>query len=71
MAHLGGNVVPRELYFPDALTDAVSGGPRTANVHRDRDEGDSITRRRKRSTLKLVRGGAAYRGSIAMGVQRT
>ena len=74
MVHLGGNVVHTgQLYFPDALTDAVY--QRTPYSQRPdrttRNAADSIYRNGgKRSTLKLVRSGAAYRGSIAMGVQR-
>ena len=74
MVHLGGNVVHTgQLYFPDALTDAVY--QRTPYSQRPdrttRNAADSIYRNGgKRSTLKLVRSGAAYTGSIAMGVQR-
>ena len=74
MVHLGGNVVHTgQLYFPDAMTDAVY--QRTPYSQRPdrttRNAADSIYRNGgKRSTLKLVRSGAAYRGSIAMGVQR-
>ena len=75
MVHLGGNVVHTgQLYFPDALTDAVY--QRTPYSQRPdrttRKTADSIYRNGgKRSTLKLVRSGAAYTGSITMGVQRS
>ena len=75
MVHLGGNVVHTgQLYFPDALTDAVY--QRTPYSQRPdrttRNAADSIYRNGgKRSTLKLVRSGAAYMGSITMGVQRS
>jgi hypothetical protein len=75
MVHLGGNVVHTgQLYFPDAITDAVyrrspySGRPGRTT----RNAADSIYRNGgKRSTLKLVRTGSAYVGSITMGVQRS
>jgi hypothetical protein len=73
--HLGGNVVHTgQLYFPDALTDAVyRRSPYNRRPSRSpRNAGDSIYRNGgKRSTLKLVRRGAAYAGSITMGVQRS
>jgi protocatechuate 3,4-dioxygenase beta subunit len=75
MAHLGGNVVHTgQLYFPDALTDAVyRRSPYDRRPNRSpRNDGDSIYRNGgKRSTLKVVRRGAAYAGSITMGVQRS
>ena len=73
--HLGGNVVHTgQLYFADAVTDAVY--TRTPYDERPgrttRNLADSIYRNGgKRSTLKLVRSGSAYVGSIAMGVQRS
>jgi protocatechuate 3,4-dioxygenase beta subunit len=75
MVHLGGNVVHTgQLYFSDAITDAVY--KRTPYNQRPgrttRNAADSIYRNGgKRSTLKLVRSGAAYTGSITMGVQRS
>jgi protocatechuate 3,4-dioxygenase beta subunit len=75
MVHLGGNVVHTgQLYFSDAITDAVY--QRTPYNQRPgrtpRNAADSIYRNGgKRSTLKLVRSGAAYTGSITMGVQRS
>jgi protocatechuate 3,4-dioxygenase beta subunit len=75
MVHLGGNVVHTgQLYFPDAVTDAVyRRSPYNRRPNRDpRNAGDSIYRNGgKRSTLKLARAGAAYTGSITMGVQRS
>ena len=72
---LGGNVVHTgQLYFPDAVTDAVY---RRAPYNRrpgrsPRNAGDSIYRNGgRRSTLKLTRAGAGYLASIAMGVQRS
>jgi protocatechuate 3,4-dioxygenase beta subunit len=75
MVHLGGNVVHTgQLYFPDAITDTVF--KRSPYNHRSsrttRNAADSIYRNGgKRSTLKLVKNGAAYTGSITMGVQRS
>ena len=74
MVHIGGNVVHTgQLYFPDAVTDTVyrrspySGRPSRTT----RNAADSIYRNGgKRSTLKLVKSGSAYVGSITMGVQR-
>ena len=75
MVHLGGNVVHTgQLYFPDAVTDAVyRRSPYNRRPNRDpRNAGDSIYRNGgKRSTLKLARAGTAYTGSITMGVQRS
>ena len=75
MVHLGGNVVHTgQLYFPDAVTDAVyKRSPYTARPNRSpRNTGDSIYRSGgRRSTLKLVKKGTAYTGSITMGVQRS
>jgi hypothetical protein len=73
--HLGGNVVHTgQLYFSDAVTDAVyKRSPYDERPGRTtRNSADSIYRNGgKRSTLKLVRSGSAYVGSIAMGVQRS
>jgi protocatechuate 3,4-dioxygenase beta subunit len=73
--HLGGNVVHTgQLYFSDAVTDAAyTRSPYNQRPHRTtRNAADSIYRNGgKRSTLKLVRSGSAYVGSITMGVQRS
>jgi protocatechuate 3,4-dioxygenase beta subunit len=73
--HLGGNVVHTgQLYFPDAVTDAVyRRSPYNARPNRSpRNAGDGIFRNGgKRSTLKLVPRGSLYVASIAMGVQRS
>jgi protocatechuate 3,4-dioxygenase beta subunit len=73
--HLGGNVAHTgQLYFPDAVTDAAyKRSPYSARPDRTtRNAADSIYRNGgKRSTLKLVRAGSAFVGSIAMGVQRS
>jgi protocatechuate 3,4-dioxygenase beta subunit len=75
MVHIGGNVVHTgQLYFSDAVTDAVyRRSPYSSRPNRNpRNSGDSIYRNGgKRSTLKLVKSGAAYTGSITMGVQRS
>jgi protocatechuate 3,4-dioxygenase beta subunit len=75
MVHIGGNVVHTgQLYFSDAVTDAVyKRSPYNRRPNRNpRNSGDSIYRNGgKRSTLKLQRKGAAYVGSITMGVQRS
>jgi protocatechuate 3,4-dioxygenase beta subunit len=72
---LGGNVVHTgQLYFPDTLTDAVyKRVPYNRRPNRNpRNSGDSIYRNGgKRSTLKLVKSGSGYVGSITMGVQRS
>jgi protocatechuate 3,4-dioxygenase beta subunit len=75
MVHVGGNVVHTgQLYFSDAVTDAVyKRAPYASRPNRDpRNAGDSIYRNGgKRSTLRLVKSGAAYVGSISMGVMRS
>ena len=75
MVHIGGNVVHTgQLYFPDAVTDAVyKRSPYSRRPDRNpRNAGDSIYRNGgKRSTLRLQRRGSAYTGSITMGVQRS
>jgi protocatechuate 3,4-dioxygenase beta subunit len=75
MVHIGGNVVHTgQLYFSDAVTDAVyKRSPYSTRPNRNpRNSGDSIYRNGgKRSTLKLVKSGSAYTGSITMGVQRS
>jgi len=73
--HLGGNVVHTgQLYFSDAVTDAVYRRiPYNQRPNRDpKNASDSIYRNGgKRSTLKLARSGSSYVGSITMGVQRS
>jgi protocatechuate 3,4-dioxygenase beta subunit len=75
MVHIGGNVVHTgQLYFSDAVTDTVyRRSPYSARPNRTtRNSADSIYRNGgKRSTLKLVKKGSAYVGSITMGVQRS
>ena len=75
MVHVGGNVVHTgQLYFSDTVTDTVyRRSPYSARPNRTtRNAADSIYRNGgKRSTLKLVKNGSAYVGSIAMGVQRS
>jgi protocatechuate 3,4-dioxygenase beta subunit len=72
---LGGNVVHTgQLYFPDRVTDAVyRRAPYSRRPNRTtRNAADSIYRNGgSRSTLRLVRDGRGYVGSIAMGVQRS
>jgi protocatechuate 3,4-dioxygenase beta subunit len=73
--HMRGNGVHTgQLYFPDALTDAVyRRSPYSRRPSRStRNAADSIYRNGgRRSTLKLTRNGSGYVGAIAMGVQRT
>ena len=75
MVHIGGNVVHTgQLYFSDAVTDAVyKRSPYNRRPNRaPRNAGDSIYRNGgKRSTLRLAEKGSAYTGSITMGVQRS
>ena len=75
MVHVGGNVVHTgQLYFSDAITDVVyRRSPYNQRSSRTtRNAADSIYRNGgKRSTLKLVKNGTAYVGSITMGVQRS
>jgi protocatechuate 3,4-dioxygenase beta subunit len=75
MVHLGGNVVHTgQLYFPDAVTDAVyrRSPYRQRPSRTTRNAADSIYRNGgRRSTLKLAKSGSAYVGSITMGVQRS
>ncbi len=75
MAHIGGNVVHTgQLYFPDSVTDAVyKRSPYNRRPNRSpRNSGDSIyVNGGRRSTLKFVRSGSFYTGSITMGVQRS
>ncbi len=73
--HVGGNVVHTgQLYFSDAVTDAVyKRTPYSSRPNRDpRNSGDSIFRHGgKRSQLKVVKSGSSYAGSIVMGVVRS
>jgi protocatechuate 3,4-dioxygenase beta subunit len=75
MVHVGGNVVHTgQLYFPDSVTDAVyTRSPYSSRPDRDlRNADDGIYRNGgKRSTLRLVKNGAAYTGLITMGVHRS
>jgi protocatechuate 3,4-dioxygenase beta subunit len=75
MVHIGGNVVHTgQLYFADAVTDAVyRRSPYNRRPNRNpRNSGDSIFRNGgRRSTLRLVKRGSAYTGSITTGVQRS
>jgi protocatechuate 3,4-dioxygenase beta subunit len=72
---LRANVVHTgQLYFSDAVTDAVyRRTPYNRRPNRDpRNAGDSIYRNGgRRSTLGLRKNGAAYVGSITMGVVRS
>jgi protocatechuate 3,4-dioxygenase beta subunit len=73
--YIGGNTVHTgQLFFPDALTDAVyRRSPYNRRPGRDtRNTGDSIFRNGgARSLLKLTRSGKGYVGRIAMGVSRS
>jgi protocatechuate 3,4-dioxygenase beta subunit len=73
--HLGGNVVHTgQLFFSDALTDAVyKAAPYNTRGARDtRNANDSIfVNGGKLSMLALGRSGSGYVGSIAMGVHRS
>ena len=66
MVHIGGNVVHTgQLYFSDAVTDAVyKRSPYNQRPNRNpRNSGDSIYRNGgKRSTLKLVKNGVRVHG---------
>jgi protocatechuate 3,4-dioxygenase beta subunit len=72
--HVGGSVVHTgQLFFPDTLTDAVyRKAPYTSRPNRTtRNAQDSIyVNGGKRAMLKVVKSGAGYLGSIAMGVHR-
>jgi protocatechuate 3,4-dioxygenase beta subunit len=72
---LGGNVVHTgQLYFPDAVTDAVyRRAPYNRRPNRSpRNDGDSIYRNGgRRSTLRLRKSASGYVGSITMGVLRS
>jgi protocatechuate 3,4-dioxygenase beta subunit len=73
--HVGGNVVHTgQLYFSDAVTDAIFQNPpysaRTART--TRNASDSIYRNGgSRSQLSVRKSGAGYVGTITMGVQRS
>jgi protocatechuate 3,4-dioxygenase beta subunit len=75
MVHVGGNVVHTgQLYFSDPVTDVVyRRSPYAQRPNRStRNAADSIYRNGgKRSTLRLVKVGSGYTGSITMGVQRS
>jgi protocatechuate 3,4-dioxygenase beta subunit len=70
--HLGGDVIHTgQLYFPDSVTDAVyRRAPYSGREARDiRNANDSVYRNGgSKSLMKLKRSGAAYVGSITMGV---
>jgi protocatechuate 3,4-dioxygenase beta subunit len=72
--HVGRNVVHTgQLYFSDAVTDAVySKAPYTSRPNRTmRNASDSIYRNGgSKSTLSLRKNGTGYVGAITMGVQR-
>jgi hypothetical protein len=72
--HVGGRVVHTgQLYFRDALTDAVyRKAPYSTRPNRDtRNADDRIYRNGgRRSLLAVRRHGAGYTGSIVMGVRR-
>jgi protocatechuate 3,4-dioxygenase beta subunit len=73
--HVGGNVVHTgQLYFSDALTDAVyRRTPYTARAARTtRNSSDSIYRNGgSRSQLRVTPRGSGYLGAITMGVTRS
>jgi protocatechuate 3,4-dioxygenase beta subunit len=75
MVHIAGNVVHTgQLYFSDVITDVVyRRSPYDRRPNRTtRNAADSIYRNGgRRSTLRLAKNGAAYVGSITMGVQRS
>lgn len=72
--YLGGAIIHTgQLYFPDAITDAVyRRAPYSTRPNRDpRNNGDAIFRNGgSRSMLKLTRKGAGYVGTLTMGVSR-
>jgi protocatechuate 3,4-dioxygenase beta subunit len=72
--HVGGNVVHTgQLFFPDALTDAVyRGAPYDSRPNRDTTNAtDAIFQKGgSRSILRLTRSGTGYVGAITMGVRR-
>src|SRR5215208_718352 len=72
--HLGGDVVHTgQLYFPDAVTDAVyRRAPYTSRPSRStRNSSDAIFRNGgSRSLLALRKGASGYTASISMGVMR-
>jgi protocatechuate 3,4-dioxygenase beta subunit len=73
--HVAGNVVHTgQLYFPDSLTDRVfRRKPYRRRSHRTtRNASDFVfAQGGRRSMLKLRKAGAAYVGSIKMGVHRS
>ena len=72
--HVGGNVVHTgQLYFPDAVTDAVYRDvPYSARPNRPtRNPDDAIYRNGgSKSRLSLRRSGTGWLGAITMGIQR-
>jgi hypothetical protein len=70
--HLSGNVVHTgQLYFPDALTDAVfAAAPYSSRPNRStRNAGDFVyAQGGKQSTLKLTQSGRGYVAAITLGV---
>jgi protocatechuate 3,4-dioxygenase beta subunit len=72
--HVGGSVVHTgQLFFPDTLTDVVyKKAPYTSRPNRTtRNVQDSIyVNGGKRGMLQIVKSGAGYVGTIAMGVHR-
>jgi protocatechuate 3,4-dioxygenase beta subunit len=75
MVHLGGNVVHTgQLFFSDALTDAVyKRSPYTARPIRDlRNADDSIYKNGgSKSMVAVSKSGTGYVGKVTMGVHRT
>ena len=73
--HLGGNVVHTgQLFFSDALTDAVyKRSPYKARPNRDlRNADDSIYKNGgSKSMVAVQKSGAGYVGKVTMGVHRT
>jgi len=73
--HIGGNVVHTgQLYFPDALTDAVySSSPYSSRPAREtRNANDSVYRNGgSKSMLSLHKSGSGYVAAITMGVHRS
>jgi protocatechuate 3,4-dioxygenase beta subunit len=73
--HIGGNVVHTgQLYFPDALTDAIyQKAPYSSRPARDtRNANDSVYRNGgNKSMLTVHKSGSGYVAAITMGVQRS
>jgi protocatechuate 3,4-dioxygenase beta subunit len=72
--HVGGNVVHTgQLYFSDAVTDAVyrKAPYSTRSARTTRNSGDSIYRNGgSRSQVRVTKRATGYLGTIVMGVQR-